>query len=264
MTVLITLTTAGSDTGPFNLYSDIDGFVSAFEVNVPKTSLEAGYTSSLVPDGTFVVRVMSANLLCTNYVDIQLIEVVETCGFTWMLKNLDVDTFRNGDPIPQITNAVDWLAAGAAGQPAWCYYNDDPANGPIYGKLYNWHAAVDPRGIAPFGFHVPNNEEWDAYIACIGGISVAGGKMKEPGTTHWIAPNTASGSEHWMGLPGGNRGWGDGMFDTLGTVGFFWSTTPSNTSPATNAYRYALYNSLAVSKAKPSNIYGFSIRCLKD
>ena len=70
MIVTITLTTAGADTGPFNLYSDVDGFISAFETGVSKASLLAGYTSSLVPNGTTTIRVMSASALCTNYIDI--------------------------------------------------------------------------------------------------------------------------------------------------------------------------------------------------
>ena len=72
MTVTITLTTAGTDTGPFNLYSDVDGFVSAFETGVSKAALLAGYTTSLVPNGTTIIRVMSANELCTNFIDIVL------------------------------------------------------------------------------------------------------------------------------------------------------------------------------------------------
>ena len=69
MTVLITLTIAGSDTGPFDLYSDVDGFVVPFETNVPKASLIAGYTSSLVPDGAVLIRVKSDSV-CTNYIDL--------------------------------------------------------------------------------------------------------------------------------------------------------------------------------------------------
>ena len=72
MTVYVTLTTAGADTGPFNLYSDVDGYISAFETGVSKASLLAGYTSSLAPNGTTIVRVMSASALCTNYIDLTL------------------------------------------------------------------------------------------------------------------------------------------------------------------------------------------------
>jgi hypothetical protein len=72
VTVTITLTTAGTDTGPFNLYSDVDGFVSAFETGVSKAALLSGYTTSLVPNGTTIIRVMSNSALCTNYIDITI------------------------------------------------------------------------------------------------------------------------------------------------------------------------------------------------
>lgn len=77
MTVLITLTTAGTDSGPFNLYSDLDGYVTAFETGVARFDLEAGYASSVVPDYTATIRVKSMNALCTNYVDI-LVETTTT------------------------------------------------------------------------------------------------------------------------------------------------------------------------------------------
>ena len=77
MTVLITLTTAGTDTGPFNLFSNLDGFSSAFETGVSKAALLAGYSSSLVPDGTTTIRVMSAGS-CTNYIDLVLITTTTT------------------------------------------------------------------------------------------------------------------------------------------------------------------------------------------
>lgn len=72
MTVTITLIIAGSDTGPFNLYSNLDGYVSAFETGVAKVDLQAGYTTALVPDGTATIRVMSDSVYCTNYIDITI------------------------------------------------------------------------------------------------------------------------------------------------------------------------------------------------
>jgi uncharacterized protein (TIGR02145 family) len=73
---------------------------------------------------------------------------------TWMAENLNVDKFRNGDLIPHIQDPEEWEQAGKNQQPAWCYYENDPENGNIYGKLYNWYAVNDPRGLAPEGFHV--------------------------------------------------------------------------------------------------------------
>ena len=86
MIVVITLTTAGSDTGPFNLYSDVDGYTSAFETGVSKAALLAGYTSVLVPNGTTIIRVMSDNPpLCTNYIDITIVECTTTTTTTTIL-----------------------------------------------------------------------------------------------------------------------------------------------------------------------------------
>ncbi len=94
----------------------------------------------------------------------------------WMTKNLDVATFRNGDPIPEAKTNGEWEAAGHNEQPAWCYYDNDPANGAKYGKLYNWYAVNDSRGLAPSGYHVPTDQEWIILTRFLG--SDAGTKMK--------------------------------------------------------------------------------------
>jgi len=74
---------------------------------------------------------------------------------TWMAKNLNVSIFANGDPIPEVKTNEEWKKAAEEKKPAWCYYENDPANGAIYGKLYNWYAVSDPRGLAPKGWHIP-------------------------------------------------------------------------------------------------------------
>ena len=89
----------------------------------------------------------------------------------WMAENLNVDTFRNGDPIPHAQTNKEWSKAGKNRQPAWCYYNNDAAIGAKYGKLYNWYAINDPRELAPKGYHIPNNEEWIALIDYLGGAT---------------------------------------------------------------------------------------------
>lgn len=95
----------------------------------------------------------------------------------WMTKNLDVATFRNGDPIPQAKTNEEWEKAGKNEQPAWCYYNNDPANGAKYGKLYNWYAVNDSRGLAPSGYHIPSDAEWTRLTDFLGGEKVARTKM---------------------------------------------------------------------------------------
>ena len=74
----------------------------------------------------------------------------------WIASNLNVSHFRNGDPIPEAASAAEWKQAAEDKRPAWCYYNNDPVNGRTYHKLYNWYAVNDPRGLAPYGWHVPS------------------------------------------------------------------------------------------------------------
>jgi uncharacterized protein (TIGR02145 family) len=158
--------------------------------------------------------------------------IVNFCGKDWTKRNLDVTTYRNGDPIPQVTDPEEWkqLRTGA-----WCYYNNDPANGAIYGKLYNWYAVTDPRGLAPRGWHVPSNTEWQAMRLCVRDLppkGYVGGKMKttgtiEDGTGLWYAPNTAATNlSGFTGLPGGLR-YSDGDFRSMGFVSGWWGPVSS-------------------------------------
>ena len=96
----------------------------------------------------------------------------------WMSENLDVSTFRNGDPIPHIQDFDQWMDAGKAEQPAWCYYNNKSENGDEYGKLYNWYAVMDARGIAPEGWHVSSSAEWLQLVEMLGGEEEAAIKLK--------------------------------------------------------------------------------------
>ena len=183
-----------------------------------------------------------------------------SCGQTWMLKNLNVDRYRNGDPIPKVTDPTIWASLTTG---AYCYYNNDSTTyAAVYGKLYNWYAVNDPRGLAPLGWHVPSNAEWAALETCLGGSSVAGGKLKETGTTHWLAPNAgATNSSGFAGLPGGYRNF-NGTFNVIGNYGYWWSSTEYNTSNAWNLYlNYGNGNSNRGGNNKQN---GFSVRCLRD
>jgi uncharacterized protein (TIGR02145 family) len=176
-----------------------------------------------------------------------------------MSKNLDVAFYRNGDPIPQVTDATAWAALTTG---AWCYYNNDPTQGNKYGKLYNWYAVNDPRGLAPQGWHVPSDAEWTTLETTLGGSSVAGGKMKEAGTLNWTTPNTSSTNESgFAGLPGGFR-FSGGTFSSIGEVGYWWSSTEYNTGNAW--YRGLGCNYGYVSSGNYNKVGGFSVRCLRD
>jgi len=177
----------------------------------------------------------------------------------WMRENLDVLTYRNGDIIPQVTDPTAWAALTTG---AWCYYNNDVANGAIYGKLYNWYAVTDPRGLAPLGWHIPTNTEWTILTTTLGGEPVAGGKMKATGTTRWTSPNTSATNESgFAGLPGGIRGT-NGVYSTVGTHSFWWSVTEAGSS---DAWDNNLTNSSSYSVTDVwSKPLGFSVRCVRD
>lgn len=184
----------------------------------------------------------------------------------WMQKNLNVSRYKNGDVIPQVTDPAQWngLTTGA-----WCYYNNNSILGPIYGKLYNWFAVIDPRGLAPQGWHIPSDAEWTTFTTCLGGDFsprgelVAGGKMKEVGTTHWQTPNTdATNTSGFSGLPGGLRQSGGSGF-AFGLNGAWWSSTSLLDNQ--NAYsRYLSYDWGQVNRGTSLKYMGFSIRCIKD
>jgi uncharacterized protein (TIGR02145 family) len=193
---------------------------------------------------------------------------ITICNQTWMKKNLDVSSYRNGDVIPQVTDPAAWLTLTTG---AWCYYNNDPANGSVYGKLYNWYAVNDPRGLAPAGWHIPSDAEWTTLTDCLGGAVIAGGNLKEKGTRHWLFPNTgATNVSGFTALPGGVLVSMDGQFSGKSLVGSFWSSSVFSFNAA--YYRKLVYNSGALLGGvsvfnEPSgtlNMDGLSVRCVKD
>jgi uncharacterized protein (TIGR02145 family) len=120
-----------------------------------------------------------------------LYPVTTICEVEWATVNLDVTKYRNGDVIPQANSQAELNAYALAGTGCWSYPNFNPAYATIYGKLYNWYAVNDIRGLAPTGWHIPSNSELLTLNSCLGGdINKAGGKLKEVGTAHWQSPNT--------------------------------------------------------------------------
>ena len=115
----------------------------------------------------------------------ETVGVVTIGSQVWTSKNLNVSTYRNGDVIPQVQDQEAWATLTTG---AWCYYNNDPANGTKYGKLYNWYAVNDARGLAPQGYHIPNDAEWHILLNYLGGHDVAGTKMKS--SSGWNSFNT--------------------------------------------------------------------------
>jgi len=180
-----------------------------------------------------------------------------------MAENLKTIHYRNGDPIPNVTDNNQWanLYTGA-----FCWYDNDLANKDIYGALYNGYSVKDSRNIAPIGWHVPSKEEWTTLINYLGGESDAGGKMKETGTTHWISPNTdASNQSGFNALPGGYRQRGTGVFLYKVINTYFRTSTEELGSGYDSSWHIMLLNQNAnCTTAYSEKTFGFSVRCIKD
>jgi uncharacterized protein (TIGR02145 family) len=177
----------------------------------------------------------------------------------WMVENLKVTRYRNGDLISNVTITTLWPNSTTG---AYCWYNNDINNKATYGALYNWYAVSDSRNIAPTGWHVATDSEWTQLIDYLGGENVAGGKLKEIGFNHWYNPNTAATNESgFTALPGGLRGIYGG-FGYDGYWGYWWSTSEDKTTPH---YNWVLnYDSSIANRFTYSKIYGLSVRCVKD
>ena len=197
---------------------------------------------------------------------------------TWINRNWDQITYRNGDTIPNVTDDSTWASLTTG---AWCYYNNDSTQYAKYGKLYNWYAVNDPRGLVPIGWHVPNDDDWATLEINLGGYEIAGGKMKEVGTLNWLSPNTEATNESgFSGLPGGARWHNNGAFDGgVGYGGVWWSSTNVPFDPNFLGANFAWHHSLIYDRGmlRSKRYYspnswkwvfdrknGFSVRLLKD
>jgi uncharacterized protein (TIGR02145 family) len=177
----------------------------------------------------------------------------------WTQSNLRVSKYRNGDNIPNITTPNSSWQNTTSG--AWCNYNNDASNGTTYGKLYNWYAVNDSRGLCPTGWHVPTDAEWTTLENHLGGTLVAGGAMKS--TTGWNAPNAgATNSSGFTSLPGGYRLSNGGFYD-VGFFGCWWSSSDAGSGSAWD--RYLSYGHALVGRsANDDPRSGLSVRCARD
>ena len=259
-----------------NLYTNHPSEIEVYGKNVKIDSaieLEAkmyyANTCESVEDGWYysfgngldiveTIGIYAENGVITKIVDSCDYVVIDGAG--WKKKNLDVTTYRNGDPIPEVQDPTAWAALTTG---AWCYYNNSTANGNVYGKLYNHYAIVDPRNIAPEGWRVSTEADWVALETWNDGPSTLGGKLKEMGTTHWSAPNTSAVDiAQFTALPGGLRGI-TGSFSGLNALATFWTDYTYNTVNAVNR-RAMVFTSGAVTTATVSRKYGYSVRLVKE
>lgn len=178
----------------------------------------------------------------------------------WMAENLKATKYNDSTDIKLISDNNDWNTLFT---PAYFWYeNDEKANNKTYGALYNWYA-VSTNKLCPAGWHIPDYAEWTTMIKKLkGGDRVAGGKLKESGTTHWSSPNRrATNSSGFTALPGGFRA-SNGKFHDIGIFGGWWSNT--ETSAAKAFYRGLLYDYSTAGSGESHKVCGFSVRCLQD
>jgi len=231
---------------------------------------------------TYHFRVKAVNVLGTTYssdttfllpllvtdIDGNVYHALVIGGQTWLMENLKTTHYRNGDEIANVTDGTAW---GELTTGAMCWYNNNYSTfGTVYGGLYNFYAATDPRGLAIEGWHVPTDEEFTTLKAYLGGNSGnVGGKLKETGYTHWLQPNLgATNATNFTALPGGFRGATGpsgprGIFGAIKEVAYFWSAT---TSPDGNAWvKFICFDSSSFFNDQSSYKFaGFSIRLVKD
>jgi uncharacterized protein (TIGR02145 family) len=172
----------------------------------------------------------------------------------WTAENLNVEHYNNGDLIPQALDASEWskLTTGA-----WCYYKNNSENGKIYGKLYNWYALIDPRGLSPKDWHIASDSDWKQLTDYLG--DEAGKKMKN--ISGWSGDGNGTNESGFTGLPGGVR-FANGKFFDIGDNGCFWTSSESNNISGIG--RYLLYFKSFVSSPNNYKNFGMSARYIKN
>ena len=207
------------------------------------------------------------NLSRLNDFNALAFETVKIGIQTWMAENLNVTKFRNEDPIPEALTLEEWIKSGEKRKPAWCYYDNDPKKG----KLYNWYAVNDPRGLAPEGWHIPSSNEWKQLINYFGGAEEAGNKLRSNS-------NISNKSEeliinHFYSVPSGIRDIGiretSKNFYDFGVKSYWWTSSKNDIY---NPEYLAVYSSKFISIDNQYPIFtgwhyndvGMSVRCVKD
>ena len=184
-----------------------------------------------------------------------------------MAENLKVKKYNDGSTIPNVTQNTTWQNTLSG---AWCEVNNTPPTNTKYGKLYNWYV-IDKvtngnKNVCPTGWHVPDTNEWNTLFDNLGGFFIAGGNLKETGTTNWSSPNTgATNISLFTALPGGMRQY-TGPFVEFGKQGFWWSSTQIVDIYGTKRSHYVnLYESNGAALTLNYDYRGaMSIRCIKD
>jgi uncharacterized protein (TIGR02145 family) len=259
--------------------------------------------SGLLPYTRYFLRAYATNSMGTGYGDEWFFRslttssdpVIDIDGNTyntvvigaqiWMAENLKVTHYSDGDPVPLVESVPAWDTMSPWVK-AYCWYDNNPSLGEVFGALYSWAAAMNGQpssdhnpsgiqGVCPSGWHLPSDEEWKQLEMHLGMSRVdadkdsemrgtnEGAQLKEVGTSHWSSPNTgATNMSGFTALPGGCRSW-DGSFETIGYFGYWWTSTCKEWDPYA-WHRNVGFDHIIVWRAQMNNDVGFSVRCVKD
>jgi uncharacterized protein (TIGR02145 family) len=193
---------------------------------------------------------------CLFKLSAQEFETIQIGNQTWMQENLDVERFRNGDLIPKVSDFEEWRKSYENEQPAWCYYENDSILGQKHGKLYNWYAVTDPRGLSPVGFHVPNKDEWEILFNTFKDTALTNG------IDFW-SNDVENDHKGFRAIPSGGRFEEAAVefFYYLNKEAWWWTTTEMDQHMAFCVSYHVNYD------AQISDYYkdtGMSVRCMKD
>ena len=233
-----------------------DGTIDQRDQNMTSNTLNVSVDKSKIASHP---KVLNKNPSVTD-IDGNVYKTIKIGTQRWMAENLKTTKFRNGDPIPNVSENLAWKSLTTG---AYCWNNNNATSNKVnYGALYNWFAVADNRNLAPIGWHVATDDDWTLLTSYLQGVNVAGGKLKETGFNHWSNPNIgATNSSGFTALPGGYRG-GSGAFYGVGSGGIWWS---SKVRDANNAWgRYLRYGEAKITRDSGGKTYGFSVRCVKD
>lgn len=206
-----------------------------------------------------VVNCKSSNLMEYKINGQPVFSSVDIGDQIWMKENLSVMYYRNGDIIPQVQDPSLWVNLTTG---AWCYYSYNVGNGVEYGKLYNWYAVVDSRGLAPTGWHIPSVNEWKTLVEYCGSNDIAGDKLKQTGFSHWLESNTSASDEFGFSALGAGYIGNYGAFDKIKSYAYWWATNEFDLDYA--FYFYVNSHSPNVYEGYEKKKFGFSVRCIKD
>ncbi|MCK4813368.1 MAG: fibrobacter succinogenes major paralogous domain-containing protein, partial [Candidatus Marinimicrobia bacterium] len=209
-----------------------------------------------------IEKISELEILTTTFKDFDgnLYSAIKIGNQIWMAENLKTTHYANGDTIPDGSGEAN--ISGQVDPEYWFAYNNDTNNVYTYGRLYTWYTVINSANICPDGWRVPSDADWTQLTDYLGGPSIAGGKLKETGTTHWNSPNTGAINETgFTALPDGYR-YFNGAFNYIGTYGYWWASTELNASSAWNINMD--YDNAGTKRSFNNKKFGLSVRCIMD